>query len=705
MSDPATFRPLAAAVFFVPALLWGVSAQSIWCFLRKRRPGASMSKPVGPQNRVFVVLFILGGLVALHYAFWVLLVLARSHATAVVLLAASDAGTAVLLAVGRHFARTWPVRADPPRTAWLGVNYGLAAVAAGAFALGDLGAYALPGPVSLVPFTVYLLAMGTLTVWDMQRLARCGAWQPGRLDETNFADVIAIGLGFAAVAAAHAVSTLGGATGQLLAGGGASPAVVAFVLLHAGAGLVIAVPFVVRDLADTLRGFVTTAVMIAATAGLVLGPHALGVRVADAELRRLLDLGAVLGVVLVLMPMQGWLRAAIDRLVFRRSRRRWAEAHAFLHTLSPELGVVECCRRALGELARALQLRGAAFMLADGEVVTHAALTPTALAAGWSRWAGALPPHAIGRSRFRDLPLPFIEALIEADVVAIVPVASPRRLWGHVLVRTDLLRATFSDEDDQAVDAVADQLGLVLDAAELLARTVAVERSLAHAEKLAAIGELAARIAHEIRNPVTAARSLAQQLAREPASPFAAEHRLILDELERVERQVAALLRFARREEFHFEPVDLADLARATLQAFRPRLEAGGVALELQLADGVSARADRDKLRQVLVNLLENALDAMTADADGPRTLLVAVENGHGTAALRVRDSGPGVPADVLAHLCEPFFSTKPSGTGLGLAIAHRTVEGHGGRIALGPGRERGLVVSIELPLAEEGAR
>src|SRR5439155_202586 len=214
---------------------------------------------------------------------------------------------------------------------------------------------------------------------------------------------------------------------------------------------------------------------------------------------------------------------------------------------------------------------------------------------------------------------------------------------------------------------IADQLGLVLDAAELLARTVAVERSLAHAEKLAAIGELAARIAHEIRNPVTAARSLAQQLAREPTSPFAAEHRLILGELERVERQVAALLRFARREDFRFEPVDLAELARATLEAFRPRLEAGGVTLELALADGVTARADREKLRQVLVNLLENALDAMTAEAGGPRTLSVAVGNGHGAAALEVRDSGPGVPADALSHLGEPFFSTKPSGTGLGL--------------------------------------
>jgi len=695
MSDPATFRLLAAAVYFVPALLWAVFAQSIWGFLRKRRP----------RSRAFVVLFIVGGLVALHYALWVLIALARSRARRVPLLAASDADTAVLLALGRHFARLWPVRADPPRPAWLGVNYGAAALAAGVFVLADLGTLALPGATSFVPFTGYLLAMAALTVWDVQRLARSGAWQPGRLDEASSADVIALALGFALVAATVAADSLGGATERLFAGGGASPALVASVLLHAGAGLVVAVPFVVRDLADTLRGFVTTAVMIAATAGLVLGLHALGARVADAELRRLLDLVGVLGVVLVLVPAQGWLRAAIDRLVFHRSRRRWEELHAFLHTLSPELGVPECGRRALAEVTRAMQLRGAALVLASGEAVTHGAFAFAPLATAWPRWAGALPPHTIGKSRFRDLPLPLIEALIEADVVSIVPVASPRRLWGHVLVRTDLLRASFSDEDDRAIDAVADQLGLVLDAAELLARTVAVERSLAHAEKLAAIGELAARIAHEIRNPVTAARSLAQQLAREPASPFAVEHRLILGELERVERQVAALLRFARREDLRFEPVDLGELARATLEAFRPRLEASGVTLELELADGVAARADGEKLRQVLINLLENALDAMTAEAGGPRTLSVAVANGHGAAALEVRDSGPGVPADALPHLFEPFFSTKPSGTGLGLAIARRTVEAHGGRIAVRGGSERGLVVSVELPLAEESAR
>ena len=119
----------------------------------------------------------------------------------------------------------------------------------------------------------------------------------------------------------------------------------------------------------------------------------------------------------------------------------------------------------------------------------------------------------------------------------------------------------------------------------------------------------------------------------------------------------------------------------------------------------IIARADREKLRQVLINLLENALDAMTADAAGPRTLSVAVANGHGAAALEVRDSGPGVSADALPHLFEPFFSTKASGTGLGLAIARRTVEAHGGRIAVRAGSGRGLAVSVELPLAKESAR
>jgi two-component system sensor kinase FixL len=99
-----------------------------------------------------------------------------------------------------------------------------------------------------------------------------------------------------------------------------------------------------------------------------------------------------------------------------------------------------------------------------------------------------------------------------------------------------------------------------------------------------------------------------------------------------------------------------------------------------------------------MINLIENALDAMAAER-ADRALSVAVGNGGDAAVVEVTDTGPGVSADALPHLFEPFFSLKPTGTGLGLAIARRTIEAHGGRIeaSLGPGR--GMIFRLRLPL------
>jgi two-component system, NtrC family, sensor histidine kinase HydH len=202
---------------------------------------------------------------------------------------------------------------------------------------------------------------------------------------------------------------------------------------------------------------------------------------------------------------------------------------------------------------------------------------------------------------------------------------------------------------------------------------------------------------------VTAARSLAQQMVRDPVSPLNAEHaELILTELERVERQVAALLRFARREEFHLEPMDLAELTRGTLETLRSRLEAAGIAVALNAGERIVVRGDREKLRQVLINLIENAVDAVH-EAGPTRRLSIAVDCVNGTGRLRLQDSGPGVPPDVLPRLFEPFFSLKPHGTGLGLAIAKRTIEAHGGRIEATMPPSGGLTLRIDLPLASAG--
>jgi signal transduction histidine kinase len=389
-------------------------------------------------------------------------------------------------------------------------------------------------------------------------------------------------------------------------------------------------------------------------------------------------------------------------LLFRRSRHLLAELHTFLIQLSPELGIVECCRQALAEVARLMSLRGAAIMLTDRPgIITHGTLNTEPLEGVRSDLTNdtAIPPGPFSAKAFREVCEPLKDALIEADVVGVIPIAGPRRSWGHVFITTGGLGATFSDDDLQAMQTFGDQLALILDAAELLERTVSVERSLAHSEKLAAIGELAARVAHEIRNPVTAARSLAQQLVREPDSPFRVEHDLILEELERIERQVAALLRFARREEFQFETLDLGVLVGSTASALRPRVEQAGVSLQVDAPDGIKARIDREKFRQVLINLVENAVDAL-AQRNGNARVSVALSTSNGSAQLRVSDNGPGVSEQVMERLFEPFFSLKEQGTGLGLAIARRTIEAHGGHIVAQPAGGGGLSFEIELPVA-----
>jgi signal transduction histidine kinase len=347
-----------------------------------------------------------------------------------------------------------------------------------------------------------------------------------------------------------------------------------------------------------------------------------------------------------------------------------------------------------------MDLSGTAVILAEGGgAVSHGDLPVDRLATVWPK-AGepGLPGPPLREIDLVDVGEPLRSALMETDVVRILPVRGRLREWGHLLTAERLLARPLGDADEEAITAFANQLGLLLDASELLAHALEVERSLAHAEKLAALGELSARIAHEIRNPVTAARSLAQQLAREPEVPFASEHRLILAELERVERQIATLLRFARREEYRLARGDLGELVRTTAEDLRPQLSSAGIELSIDV-DQVHGRFDEDKVRQIVINLIENARDALELGEQRVGHVWVTLDRRDGFAHLQVADDGPGVPPEELPRLFEPFYSRKTQGTGLGLAIVRRTVEAHGGRIAARPRQDGGLRFDIDLPL------
>jgi signal transduction histidine kinase len=216
-------------------------------------------------------------------------------------------------------------------------------------------------------------------------------------------------------------------------------------------------------------------------------------------------------------------------------------------------------------------------------------------------------------------------------------------------------------------------------------------------DRLAAVGELAAGIAHEIRNSVLPISGSVQILAQE--LPLDEEQARLFDlvsrEMDSIERFVSDLLRYTRSQELHLENIDLAGLAGEMVEDWQL---AGGKSVAISVeGDSTPALVDTDQIRQAIRNLIMNASDAV---ADGGRiTVRTGTEKGR-TAWVEVEDDGPGVAEDMRYRVFDPFYTSKPGGTGLGLAIVSRIVEDHEGRLELLDGAGGGARFRIVLNAA-----
>jgi two-component system sensor histidine kinase HydH len=226
------------------------------------------------------------------------------------------------------------------------------------------------------------------------------------------------------------------------------------------------------------------------------------------------------------------------------------------------------------------------------------------------------------------------------------------------------------------------------------------EREVRRAERLAALGQLAAGVAHEIRNPLTSAILLLETARKDPAAGGLTDEdiELIEGELHRIERSLQTFLDYARPPKLHRASVDLAAVVRDAVGLARGRAEQQRVAVRLDLpAGGCRIDADGDQLRQVVLNLVLNALDVMPAG--GTLGLAVRPGDGNNGVTLTVTDTGPGVRADILPRLFEPFATGKETGLGLGLVVSKRIVEDHGGTIAGENPPAGGARFTVRLPL------
>ncbi len=240
-------------------------------------------------------------------------------------------------------------------------------------------------------------------------------------------------------------------------------------------------------------------------------------------------------------------------------------------------------------------------------------------------------------------------------------------------------------------------------------RSVSAQRREIESEHARSVEALSASIAHEIRNPLTAAKSLVQQMGEDPSAGDNVQYaRVALEELQRVERSISHLLKFARDEELRFAELSMREVLDSALETFRDRFESGGVQLVRDFdCEGVM-QGDSEKLRRVAINLVGNALDALEQSRTPDPELRVEMgENLAGSEVwVRIRDNGPGIDAAVREKIFSPFYTSKTNGTGLGLAITRKLVDAHRGNVELNsaPGEGTEFVLSFPKQRREQGA-
>lgn len=279
----------------------------------------------------------------------------------------------------------------------------------------------------------------------------------------------------------------------------------------------------------------------------------------------------------------------------------------------------------------------------------------------------------------------------------------------------DRVRDAFTPEEITLLEAVAAQIGVVIVNSRLYSR-------MKERDRLAALGSMAAGLAHEVKNPLGAIKGAAQLLEEggpSPDDPAAREFvGIILEEVDRLDRVVGSFLDYARPHAGNPIPLDVNAAVRRTAQIVSSQITDGAVDVELQLAEPLPRpRIDPEKFRQVLINLLQNAIQAM--DGRGKITVSTAVRrSGRARVAdppsrrslsddtelleVSVRDTGPGISPKVLRNLFIPFFTTKSQGTGLGLAISQSIVQNAGGTIEVHSQPGDGTTFIILLPSSPE---
>lgn len=454
-----------------------------------------------------------------------------------------------------------------------------------------------------------------------------------------------------------------------------------------------------------LELIIKESLVVASFAAVVLVVYLYGIRTLALALTARYNLRAsavesllVLAFALVVAPLRAWLDKRFHRLFEREASiyrdvlaRIGAQAGGYKQLpellrfieerTSSELGL-----RSVRFYVRPSSSQPAASESDAGETLTHGAVE-------WEERVLELASENEGDA------LENVKGLREHGFEMAYLLKRENKLLGLMLV--DAAPDALTADVRAVLEVLAGQVALTLEDYRLIEENVRLERQLAQGERLAALGQMAATVAHEVKNPLSAIKSIAQVMREDErlSAEYTRDLDLIVGETDRLNRSVTQLLNFARHSPTGGTPAVADELARGVVELFRAEAKSRSIQVNLRCAgaqqrlDGAQASAVRDALS----NLLLNALQETPA---GGR-VSVEVDVGDGELLFAVTDGGRGVPAELSQRIWEPFFTTKQRGTGLGLAIVRKRLEDAGGAARLAPrAAGAGARFELRLPLA-----
>ena len=397
--------------------------------------------------------------------------------------------------------------------------------------------------------------------------------------------------------------------------------------------------------------------------------------------------GQVVETALILGAAITWLPVyqVIARFFSRESRMHVDFSRGLIEDAAAILDLRERAQYLIEQVGRTFQFRrGALVLCADPpQFVPYGSETST------------LPPESlrclIGEVSSRGGAIIHARRLGKHDAIAkplsdsgfnyLFPLHYQDRLTGMMLLDTS--PRVFLDHTEPTLQSLASEISLSLESCRLSESKAALEKELIEQQHLATLGGFAATIAHEVKNPLSSIKALAQLLQEDPdvLANYGQELAFIVGETNRLNSCVQQLLTFARPLPEANEEVALSELLDNTAAFLTPEDARPGVVIERRIQPGLRlAASDRKSIEQVIVNLLLNAVQASPGCG---RVELEARLEGNGAIRVAITDEGPGIPAGIRARVFEPFFTTKPQGTGLGLAIVRKHVQHLGAELEL----------------------